>query len=55
MLPVGFETVIPGRERLQTHALDRAAIRKAMAYMLKYLMGSRELLLNAKAVIWKEY
>jgi len=28
MLPVGFETVIPVRERPQTHALDRTAILK---------------------------
>jgi len=28
MLPVGFETAIPGRERPQTHALDRTAILK---------------------------
>jgi len=25
MLPVGFKLVIPGSERLQTHALDRLA------------------------------
>jgi hypothetical protein len=26
MLPMGFEPAVPTSERLQTHALDRAAI-----------------------------
>jgi len=35
MMPVGFEPLIPVRERSQTHALDRAAIRIGLfPYML---------------------
>jgi hypothetical protein len=52
-LPVGFETAIPGRERPQTQALDRAAILKQ--WHTCWNISSREMLLNAKAVIWQEY
>jgi len=34
MLPTGFETAIPARERPQTHSLDRAATSIGIHYEL---------------------